>query len=331
MQRWVFLAILGIVSQGVRADCLPDATLEELGYTFGNFTKPKIFENSTLCTSVIRNVGICVDPLLLNAKVYNDLRTFTAKFSVVNEFDSLLDVLYQNMTMNGNELTEGQISTFNSTFARLKTELEKNYKNCFTVLAKVQMGVNCLLASGKASLFASRNETVLQVLANPNLGSDLDAVCLPVFDAMCLLSTGQMLTSNLTIKASYAEADVGVVRSCRKMINYTECDGLSCYTKKQQELVESLVMPFEYELYPPKKYLENLRNSIQEQYLSLLTPHSEVDVAELQVRIWAEAGGEDLVYHGENSGVKLLESLNTLGGPPTMSALLLVCILLFLI
>ena len=319
-------AILCTLLRPATAACLAPDALDALGFTVGNVTAPVVSSNSTLCRSLASSVGLCVDSILLEAKLYTDMRTFTERYNVVQRLGEALDLLVANTTENVLVSNSTELASLNSVISDLKAQIGLNAIKCHAAVVNAQMGANCLLASASASNTTQLVSGGVNLLVQSDLATQVEAQCLAVFDALCLLSAGQTISANATLPATYTFANPRVVAACKSLVNYEACNQDDCAVDRRNKLLEYMVRLFDYTLYPSTLFFDNLQSHLQQ----AAQPSAPLQTGSpsWEVTLVVDSQGENLSSVGAGSGIEPLQPFTISGAALLLPTLLLLFSLL---
>lgn len=280
--------------------CLNDSDLFSLGYI--PKTAETIQKSTKICNVPSAFEQLCVDQENLKIKIKNDslnLRWFMFQtYSLDEIFDRYVEAIYKsaiNLT-DASNLIRG--------IRRIYYSSVNNFESCYSELAYLQQGVNCILASSNATDFSFINDTSVMLKFDiDKFGENILSVCLDTFDAICMAATGISLTLEFSGSFSNVSTSFGSKYStvCNQLYSQRNC--VNC-TERNELFVTSFLKPFFYDM-----FLSNADQKIIKNYFdnTLINSTSLFDSRELRinptiVNFFHDSNGTDYAQIGRLSG-----------------------------
>ena len=134
---------------------------------------------------------------------------FEGDENVVDGLDDAIEAVEDELGDNDTQIDE---------LEKIREKARDGSDKCRNNINKVQQGVLCLLASGIASKHATYALNIITVKVNETSTGETLKSCSEVFNAMCLLETGEAPQDDVVLEDDAFESDPeGTKEGCKKL------------------------------------------------------------------------------------------------------------------
>lgn len=321
--------LLALVASSLQ-ECLDAATLEQLGYQPSALT---VHSKPEICPSLFNTTGSCVSVEGLSSKMKTDMENLKFNMRKLQELEKLFNG-YRAVIESQNRSTGVNYTEYSKNLTNIYALMINNYHACFNVIATIQMGANCLLASGDATRHVKINgvETTVNI-SYVNTGRRIFDICLPIVDAICTAMTTQSVTRPKIVATEtfYTTFGDNLGNNCANISASIQC-GASCFKQGVAAFMD-MFRPFRYDFIPDDEDIAVMQEFYNQ---NVATGSSFFETPDMEMRRLQQiiprrvvlVDGEtdlDLLKIGANSGVSIITS----EGRPQVLAALLAALTLF--
>lgn len=250
------LVFSALLTHNAAGACLSAAELTSLGFASSQ-PKTKLSDPS-VCTSLFEKEGACVPESSVRAKFEADAANFQiATASVVGMIDTLSILA----------TTIGSVdSQYSSAISKLSSDLKATKDSCFEAWGVVTRGTTCYLASGSASDYISWAGDDLTIsVERSSVGAYLYA-CVNFIDAVCFLSSGFSISSDLSLNDDAFLSSVGRYQpGCKRLKDDFACIGdKDCRERAYDTIIEVFYKPYDFSFFPSTGVLAAIRQKLSD-------------------------------------------------------------------
>lgn len=278
--------------------CLDSTVLTNLG--FASTQASANIATPTVCTDLFATKGACVPEASVKAKLEADNNTFSANAEamadVSDSLSSLADIV-------------GKVqASYKTSVQAIKTKVDSENSSCIEAWSTLQQGITCYVASGDASTYstvdASGNVTVQ--VNGTTVGAYLEN-CLSTIDAVCLLTAGISISSDVTVSDSaFLSNKTTIGTACQTLkTNYAGTDDAS-KNARYTVLINTVFKPYDASFFPNISFFTNISAKFEALGASVSTWFKSTFSRRLAesktVNTQSSATGADPKANGTNSG-----------------------------
>jgi hypothetical protein len=300
-----YVVVLACFTALVKADCLSNQTLTNLGFT--NLTAATNYTNAAICNATFNQFGGCVTTDSLKSYLtslhstlksrIDDGSSFTAIFdsikgSVVNVFNK------SNSTNATNEASQA--------LENIKTTATNSRDSCLKALSYVHDGAYCLLASKGATNFATESLGFISIKASlVDVGASLQS-CLPLIDAICTTVHGNPISRTDVYNSTLSGFNITFSNAtCNSFKAFANCNTDTCTQNVRQLLIEQIFTTKDINFVLPKSTLDKINEFYTKAIDAIKKLFSRrLQTTKTEVRLTANVNGRALVADGKVSGVE---------------------------
>lgn len=199
----------------IKGDCLPKDLLKGLGFL--PLDKPQANQTFGVCDNVFQQFGSCVDTDQLKTRMADDMENL--RLSMMQYFH-IGDIILQLGTLFEAQPRFSLNRTYYSQVIKnIYFEGVSVVSKCYRLLATLQQGTSCLLASGNATDVVDKADFdgkvaffYIRTLLSEDSIKEVQS-CIPFYDAICLGSCGLSLRYNVSLRDSFPLTDFNIFYS----------------------------------------------------------------------------------------------------------------------